>query len=96
MRGYAGTPWAEQVRRLRPGPPLWSPFRVPGLDRVGNGGELFVHHEDVRRGEPGWEPRRARRGARPRAVALLGRMGRMLYRSSPVGVVLAAHRGSGS
>jgi len=57
MRGYATTPWADRVQLLRAGPPLWSPFRVPAFDRIGNGGELFVHHEDARRGEPGWAPR---------------------------------------
>ena len=29
------------------------------MDEAVNGAELFIHHEDVRRGEPGWEPRGA-------------------------------------
>ncbi|HEY0815090.1 MAG TPA: TIGR03085 family metal-binding protein [Pseudonocardia sp.] len=93
MRGYATTPWSERVDLLRGGPPLWSPFRIPPLDRLGNGAELFVHHEDVRRGEPGWSPRPADAERDAELWALLGRTGRMLYRSSPVGVVLARPSG---
>jgi uncharacterized protein (TIGR03085 family) len=45
------------VRRLRAGPPARSPFRLPGVGEVLNGVEFFVHHEDVRRAQPGWRPR---------------------------------------
>jgi uncharacterized protein (TIGR03085 family) len=38
------------VRRLRSGPPPWSPFAIPGVDARGNLLEYVVHHEDVRRG----------------------------------------------
>jgi uncharacterized protein (TIGR03085 family) len=41
------------VDRIRSGPPLW--WRP--IDGTVNGLEFLVHHEDVRRGEPGWEPR---------------------------------------
>ena len=37
----------------------YSPFKI--LDPVANMGEMFIHHEDVRRAQTGWEPRRARR-----------------------------------
>ncbi|MBV9920752.1 MAG: TIGR03085 family protein [Pseudonocardia sp.] len=93
MRGYDGTPWADRVNLLRSGPPLWSPFRLPAFDRLGNGGELFVHHEDVRRGEAGWGPRAGDAERDGELWSLLGRMGKMLYRSSPVGVVLARPSG---
>jgi uncharacterized protein (TIGR03085 family) len=49
--------WEELVARLESGPPRLSLFGLPGADRVLNGTELFVHHEDVRRAQPGWEPR---------------------------------------
>jgi uncharacterized protein (TIGR03085 family) len=45
------------VERVRGGPPLWSPMAVPQLDRLLNTLEYFVHHEDIRRARPGWEPR---------------------------------------
>lgn len=86
--GAAAQPWAELVERVRTGPPRWSLLRLsPVGDRV-NGVEFFVHHEDVRRAQPGWTPR----AADPhRSVALwetLTRLGRLCYRKSPVGVVL--------
>lgn len=93
MRGYDATPWAERVDLFRGGAPLWSPFRIPALDRVGNGGELFVHHEDVRRGEPGWAPRAADPERDGELWSLLGRMARLLYKRSNVGVVLVRPTG---
>jgi uncharacterized protein (TIGR03085 family) len=93
MRGYAATPWPEMVDELRSGPPAWSPYRIGRVDEAANGAEFYVHHEDVRRGEPGWEPR-PDDDARDSALwALVTRMGRLLYRRSPVGVV--ARRPSG-
>jgi uncharacterized protein (TIGR03085 family) len=87
MRGYSGTPWAERVALLRRAP-VWSPFRLPAVDDLVNGAEFFVHHEDVRRGEPGWEPRPADPTRDAQLWSLLQRMGRMLFKSSAPGVVL--------
>lgn len=39
-------------------PPWWSPISNPLLDESVNALEFFVHHEDVRRAQPAWEPRR--------------------------------------
>jgi uncharacterized protein (TIGR03085 family) len=88
MRDYVGKPWPELLRMLREGPPAWSPMGIPAVsDRV-NLAEFYVHHEDIRRGAPGWQPRPpdARRDAA--LWKLLGMHGRALYRRSPVGVVL--------
>jgi uncharacterized protein (TIGR03085 family) len=49
------TDWDELLDKIASGPPLYSPFKI--LDPVANLGEMFIHHEDVRRAEPGWEPR---------------------------------------
>ena len=27
------------------------------LEELSNGGEMFIHHEDARRGQPDWKPR---------------------------------------
>lgn len=88
MRGWGRTPWADRVTLLRHGPSAFSPLRIGPLDRLVNGAELFVHHEDVRRGEPGWEPRPADAARDAELWAILKRTGRMLYRKSPVGVTL--------
>jgi uncharacterized protein (TIGR03085 family) len=45
------------IDRIRTGPPRFSVFALPGVDEKANLTEYFVHHEDVRRARPGWEPR---------------------------------------
>jgi uncharacterized protein (TIGR03085 family) len=87
MRGYAGTPWADRVTLLRRAP-VWSLFHVRAVDDFANGAEFFVHHEDVRRGEPGWEPRPADPTRDGQLWTLLQRMGRTLFKSVAPGVVL--------
>lgn len=54
QRGYRDTlTWEALVSKARSGPPAWS----RPLDRVINTVEYFVHHEDLRRAQEGWEPR---------------------------------------
>jgi uncharacterized protein (TIGR03085 family) len=50
-------PFAALVERLRTGPPVWSPLGLPGVRDRGNLHEFFIHHEDVRRAQPGWHVR---------------------------------------
>lgn len=45
--------WDELVAKARSGPPM--PMRL--LDAKLNAVEYFVHHEDLRRASPGWQPR---------------------------------------
>ena len=52
-----GAPYADVVAQVRSGPPVWSPLRLPVVDRLLNTAELVIHHEDVRRAQPGWRPR---------------------------------------
>lgn len=49
--------FTDLVGRLRSGPPLWSPFRPHAVGELLSNVEFFVHHEDVRRAAPHWEPR---------------------------------------
>jgi uncharacterized protein (TIGR03085 family) len=49
------TDWDELLNKVASGPPLYSPFKL--LDPVANMGEMFIHHEDVRRAQTGWKPR---------------------------------------
>jgi uncharacterized protein (TIGR03085 family) len=51
-REYARRPYGELVEMVRSGPPRTSPFALPGVDRVANLTEHFVHCEDVLRGSP--------------------------------------------
>lgn len=51
----ASTDWEDLLEKIASGPPLLSPFKL--VDSVANMDEMFVHHEDVRRAQPSWEPR---------------------------------------
>lgn len=59
VRSRAGRtrPWARMVHEVRSGPAGWLPTAWPAVDRAMNGVEMVVHHEDVRRAQPGWSPR---------------------------------------
>lgn len=87
----AARPFAELLDRIRTGPPWWSPLRP--VDAVANLSEMFVHHEDVRRARPGWEPRQLPAADQQRLWSVLRRMGKMAYRKSPVPVELATPGG---
>jgi uncharacterized protein (TIGR03085 family) len=54
---YAKRPWSELIDEYRSGPPAWNPAGWGKIDELTNSGEMFIHHEDVRRGQVGWEPR---------------------------------------
>ena len=47
--------YEELLDKIAAGPPLYSPFKL--LDPVANVGEMFIHHEDMRRAQPDWAPR---------------------------------------
>ena len=81
-------PFADLVRMIRSGPPRLSVMALPGVDERANGVEFFVHHEDVRRGAPGWEPRELSRGESDMLWRRL-RLARFMLRKAPVGVELA-------
>lgn len=49
--------WTALIQQFRDGPPRGSLYRLPGADTAANFEEYFVHHEDVRRAEPGWTRR---------------------------------------
>jgi uncharacterized protein (TIGR03085 family) len=55
-RARTATPYPEQVALFRAGPPPWSLMALPG-GRGLNTVEFVIHHEDVRRAQPGWAPR---------------------------------------
>ena len=91
QQGISGQDWSVMVRDLRSGPPVWSPFRL--LDRLVNAAEYLVHHEDVRRGRAGWEPRSLPAALQHEAWRLVSGLARLSYRRSPVGVVLRSEVG---
>jgi uncharacterized protein (TIGR03085 family) len=80
------TSWDELLAKVASGPPLYSPFKL--LDPIANLGEMFIHHEDVRRAQTDWEPRQLD----GTMVKALGRglplMARLSLGKSPARVVL--------
>ena len=76
------------VARLRQGPPWYSPLAVPVLDRMLNLLEFFVHHEDIRRAQEGWEPRELPARAQDALWKAVRVAGKGLVRSARVGVVI--------
>lgn len=74
QRLASSTTWEELLELFASGPPLLSPFTV--LDPVASIHEIFVHHEDVRRAQAGWEPRAldaATNAAVKRRIAIVSR-----------------------
>ena len=55
MARLARQDFAVLVEKLRD--PGLTPYALPPVERVANTMEYFVHHEDLRRGQAGWEPR---------------------------------------
>ncbi|MFA6575639.1 MAG: TIGR03085 family metal-binding protein [Nocardioides sp.] len=55
MARLARQDFAVLVEKLRD--PGLTPYALPPVELVANTLEYFVHHEDLRRGQPGWEPR---------------------------------------
>jgi uncharacterized protein (TIGR03085 family) len=79
------TPYQNLVEMIRNGPPRLSPFGIPGADERANAVEFFVHHEDVRRAQVGWEPRKLDQGLTEMLWRRLG-MAKFILRKAPVGV----------
>ena len=83
----ARNPYRQLVDEIRSGPPRLSVFAIPGMDERLNMVEYFVHHEDVRRGADGWQPREIGESL---ADALWQRLraARLVFRKAPVGIEL--------
>jgi uncharacterized protein (TIGR03085 family) len=88
--GVAAKPFAEVVAMVRR-PPGWSPLSGPGpVDRAINTTEFFVHHEDVRRAQPGWEPRTLQADFEAVLWNRVGQALRLTRRRLPVPVTLVS------
>ncbi|MGH3645966.1 MAG: TIGR03085 family metal-binding protein [Micromonosporaceae bacterium] len=94
--------WTESVRRsaLRSDsyhelvdkvahPPWWSPISNPVLHEAANLMEYFIHHEDVRRAQPDWQPRELPAEMQRHLWQRIGVLKTML-RKTPATVTLAA------
>ncbi len=80
------TSWDDLVKLVASGPPIYSPFKL--LDSVANLGEMFIHHEDVRRAVEGWQPRALDDSTVAALRRQLGLLSRMALGKLPAQVVL--------
>lgn len=91
LESLRALPWDQRVEKFRSGPQKLSPVRV--IDGLMNTVEYFIHHEDLRRAQPDWEPRELPVTDQAQLWAGLKRMGRMLVRAD-VEVTLVSPQGS--
>lgn len=84
----ASVPYPKLVEMIRSGPPRLSFFGIPGVDAKANFAEYFVHHEDVRRAQEGWQPRELDDGLTDAIWGLLSQA-RLMLRKVPVGIEFA-------
>lgn len=82
----------QLVELLASGPHGLSPFRIPLVNRLGNGFEYFVHHEDVRRAMPNPAPRKLSDEIDQQLWEQLIRLATARFRSPKVGIVLVRQR----
>ena len=87
QREMASGDWNTLVNRVRT-PPRWSFSSIEPLDARLNAAEYFVHHEDVRRAQPGWEPRELSDSDERALWGVLQAMAKRFYSKSTVPVVL--------
>jgi uncharacterized protein (TIGR03085 family) len=82
------TAYPELLAQLRAGPPVWSPVGLPFVESATNTVEYYIHHEDVRRAQPGWNPRALPTGLEDALWARLRAGARLMLRGAPSGVRL--------
>lgn len=82
----ATQPYVKLIELVRTGPPRWSPTRLATADRMANTIEMVVHHEDVRRAQPGWSPREADPARDYDVWDRISFLGHLAVRKAPVGV----------
>jgi uncharacterized protein (TIGR03085 family) len=85
------TGWEALVDLVSSGPPIYSPFKL--IDPVANLGEMFIHHEDVRRAVDGWQPRALDASTAGQLRRQLGLMGRLMLSKLPAQVSLETPAG---
>lgn len=92
-RSIAGQPYDQLVERVRLAP-WWSPMSNPVTDEAANLLEFFIHHEDVRRAQPGWRPRELPEDLQAKIFKRLPMLARLSLRRFP-GTVLVQAPGHG-
>lgn len=82
MAKEAARGFPAMVQTLRKAP--LTPYSLPGIEKYTQTLEYVVHHEDLRRGQPGWEPRELPAADVEELWSLVGRSGSYLGRNLKV------------
>ena len=77
--------WADLVAGVRRRP-VW----IAPIDEAINRAEYFIHHEDVRRAQPGWQPRRLGAGFNAALWSRVRTQARLVLRRTPATVTVTA------
>ncbi len=80
----------DELRAMLTRPPWWSHLSNPLTDELINTIELYVHHEDLRRAQPGWTQRQLPDGLDALLWKRLGMLARLTLRSAPARLLLVA------
>ena len=89
QKAIANRDYAALLTDLR-NPPVWSPTSNPLMDEALNVMEMYIHHEDVRRAQPGWRPRGIDPGLSEALWTVVRRTSRLALRRFPAAVVIDA------
>jgi len=95
QEGYQRRPYDELVHLVRTGPGRLSPYALPGAEKLLNTTEYAVHHEDVRRAQPGWEPRHLAPVVQDALWRAVEARSKLSFRRVAAGVVLQRADASG-
>jgi uncharacterized protein (TIGR03085 family) len=95
-RAKAKYTYAQIVDKVRNGPGPFTIYSIPGLGHNLNTTEYFVHHEDVRRAQPGFEVRTLPADQQRGLWKQIHLTAKGAARKSPTGVVLRLPDGSES
>jgi uncharacterized protein (TIGR03085 family) len=87
QKSIAARDYASLLDKLRH-PPVWSPTSNPLVDEATNTLEMFVHHEDVLRAQPGWRRRAIDPGLSEALWKTVRRTSRLALRRFPAAVVI--------
>ncbi|GAY14610.1 TIGR03085 family metal-binding protein [Mycobacterium sp. shizuoka-1] len=85
------TDWDDLVDKVAAGPPVYSPLKL--VDSVANVAEMYIHHEDIRRAQPDWEPRTLEPDLTAKLRRTLSMMARLTLSKMPARVQLRTPEG---
>jgi uncharacterized protein (TIGR03085 family) len=89
QRELASQPWERLVEQVAGPPALWHPARLAKrIERTFDDGEMFVHHEDLRRGDGVARPRELSDADEESLWQVLIGTGRLAFRKSTVGILV--------